>query len=112
MIKKFSCSECGKIYSRANTLKGHINVVHKGKCYICTYENCKDSFLRKDDLNSHLLGHEGKYRFVCHICGKGYNHKASYQSHSNTHFGLKKCSNVQHILNELHFGFVTSSKSV
>ena len=57
MIKEFSCNECGKIYSRANTLKGHINVVHKGKCYIFTYENCKDSFLRKDDLNLHLLGH-------------------------------------------------------
>ena len=39
------------------------------------------------------MAHEGKFRFMCHICGKGYNHKKLYEHHSNTHLGYKilKC---------------------
>ena len=93
-VQKFACKQCYKVYIRVNTLKGHVKMAHEGKHFCCSYENCDEKFLRKDDLNNHLLAHEGKFHFICHLSGKGYNHKASYNNHSNMHLGYKifKCS--------------------
>ena len=45
-------------------------MAHEGKHFCCTYKNCDEKFVCKDDLSNHLLGHEGQFHFICHLCGK------------------------------------------
>ena len=73
--------------------QGHINTAHKGQRFKCTISGCSESFMRKDQLKFHILGHEGKYRFLCYNCGKGFNHKENFTAHEDTHTGDKpyKC---------------------
>ena len=91
--KKFACDQCDKVYQRKGTLKGHVDTVHKGLRFKCTEDNCKEEFMRKDQLKFHLLVHKGKYRFLCCDCGKGFNHKGNFDSHKDTHSSDKpyKC---------------------
>ena len=76
-----------------NTLQGHINTVHKGWRFKCTISGCSESFMWKDQLKFHILGHEGKYRFLCYNWGKGFNHKGNFTAHKDMHTGDKsyKC---------------------
>ena len=63
----YKCDHCGKILSRAVSLRDHINFVHKGmkplKCDICG-----KNFARKTDLKSHMPAHVPK----CKLCFKLY----------------------------------------
>ena len=62
IVKKYACDECVKVYQQKNTLQGHINMIHKGQRFKCTISGCSESFMWKDQLKFHILGHEGKYR--------------------------------------------------
>ena len=86
-VQKYVCKQCGKEYGRPQTLRGHVKTVHKGFRFKCTKKDCNEEFIWKDQLNVHMLEHEGKYKFICSICSKGYNHKGNFESHLNTHLG-------------------------
>ena len=62
------CKQCGKEYGRPQTLRGHVKTVHEGFRFKCTKKDCNEEFIRKDQLNVHMLEHEGKFKFICSIC--------------------------------------------
>ena len=92
-VCKFACKLCQKVYSRPQGLRSHVRSIHEGVHYKCTYQDCDESFKHKDQLNIHILGHQGKFMYICSICSHGYNHKGNFESHQNSHMEGKayKC---------------------
>ena len=58
--KKFKCDKCGKQFTRKDSLKNHVRLVHEGKPdYICPV--CQKGFVRKRDFTVHCENvHKGK----------------------------------------------------
>ena len=82
---KLKCEMCFKQFTSKYTLQQHVQVEHKGKRYACTYDDCREDFKCKDQLEVHLMKHEGKFKFECTICKKGFYQKAHFTGHLNSH---------------------------
>ena len=76
---------CFKQFTSKYTLQQHVQVEHKDKMYACTYDDCKEDFKHKDQLEVHLMKHEGKFKFECTICKKGFYQKAHFTGHLNSY---------------------------
>ena len=63
-VHKYVCRQCGKEYGRPQTLQGHVKTVHKDFRFKCTKKYCNEEFTQKDQLNVHMLEHEGKFKFA------------------------------------------------
>lgn len=53
--KDYVCVECGVAFAQYNTLKRHIDTVHRAFRVICPVENCGFSMKRKERFNRHLI---------------------------------------------------------
>ena len=62
------CETCFKPFTSKYTLQQHVE--HKGKRYKCTYNDCQEYFKCTDQLEVHIMKHEGKFKFECTICKK------------------------------------------
>ena len=82
---KLKCQMCFKQFTSKYTLQQHVQVEHKDKMYACTYDDCKEDFKHKDQLEVHLMKHEGKFKFECTICKKGFYQKAHFTGHLNSY---------------------------
>lgn len=85
--RKLSCHECGRLFTRTDHLKTHIQVVHNSndaeyfRCDLCDFK----SFL-KQNLRVHMLVHlTGENRFQCKYCEKVYNYKCDLKRHVYRH---------------------------
>jgi transposase-like protein len=68
--QRFSCTVCGKSFTRKNGLTRH-NLSHsEEKPYPCTV--CGKSFKTKGSLAQHNLLHSGEKRHSCTVCGKSF----------------------------------------
>lgn len=69
--RPFLCNQCGKAFTRRETLMEH-GYVHKpdsDKPHKCT--ECGKGFFKLYDLQRHFTGiHSGLKPFQCHLCGK------------------------------------------
>ena len=69
-LKKFNYEICGKSFTKGDSLKTHINIVHEGQPRI-PCDHCETTFTRKADMRRHVLNiHEGSKPYKCHLCPK------------------------------------------
>ncbi|XP_075117057.1 uncharacterized protein LOC142185529 [Leptodactylus fuscus] len=87
IIKKFSCSECGKIFATNTKLVRH-QIIHTGeKPYSCP--KCNKCFNVKRYVIEHQRVHTGEKPYSCPECGKCFSFKSNYTVHQKLHAGEK-----------------------
>ena len=109
-----NCKVCEKVFTSKPSLMGHMKT-HKNILFVCgetscglvassvkqfnahqrTHElvcnYCEKRFTRKCVLTTHMESvHLKKYNFSCDICDKQFYRNNDYQTHLNTHKGIKK----------------------
>nr|XP_023025905.1 zinc finger protein 665-like [Leptinotarsa decemlineata] len=81
--RPFSCHICTKAFIRKRELDRHI-VTHTGmKPFKCP--RCSKSFGRKDKMIRHMRIHDINKSFNCNICGSTFNRRDGLQTHLKTH---------------------------
>ncbi|XP_073537041.1 uncharacterized protein [Phyllobates terribilis] len=101
VMKKFSCSQCGKCFNRKSNLSKHKKSHTGEKPFSC--KECGKCFNEKSDLFRHQRIHTGEKPFSCPQCGKYFNQKPGLVRHQRIHTGAKpyscskcgKCYNVK-----------------
>ncbi|MBN3318782.1 ZNF3 protein, partial [Atractosteus spatula] len=83
--KPFTCSRCGKSFSVACSLKKH-QLIHKGeKPFNCS--QCGQSFSSAGNLKTHQFFHKGARPFICSQCGKIFSRAGNLKTHHLIHTG-------------------------
>ncbi|XP_073416513.1 uncharacterized protein [Dendrobates tinctorius] len=88
--KSYSCSECGKCFTKKSQFIIHERIHTGEKPYSCS--ECGKSFTDKGDLISHEKIHTGNKPFSCSECGKSFPDKSKYVRHKRSHTGEKPFS--------------------
>ncbi|XP_075769276.1 uncharacterized protein LOC142821617 isoform X2 [Pelodiscus sinensis] len=81
--KPFSCSDCGKSFSRRSHLVNHRRVHTGEKPFSCS--DCGKSFSWRSDLVNHRRAHTGEKPFSCSDCGKHFSQRSNLVSHRRVH---------------------------
>ncbi|XP_073444576.1 uncharacterized protein [Dendrobates tinctorius] len=86
----FSCSLCGKTFSRNANLVQHQRIHNAERPFFCP--ECGKYFGRKSDLFQHQRIHTGEKPFSCKECGKCFTQKSSLIQHQRFHTGERPFS--------------------
>ncbi|XP_075769008.1 uncharacterized protein LOC102443998 isoform X2 [Pelodiscus sinensis] len=88
--KPFSCSDCGKSFSRRSLLVTHKRAHTGEKPFSCS--DCGKSFSQRSNLVSHGRAHTGEKPFSCSECGKSFSWRSQLVSHKRDHTGERPFS--------------------
>lgn len=84
-----TCHVCGKSFTRATSLKHHIEFhfpVKKVECQICGFKMMNSSKLKR-----HMKSHSGERNYECDLCGKKFLYSYNVTAHKkHVHFGEKR----------------------
>ncbi|XP_069606497.1 zinc finger protein 501-like [Ranitomeya imitator] len=90
MKKPYSCSDCGRCYTRKYNLVDH-QKTHRGqKPYPCS--ECERCYNKKSSLIRHERFHTGNMPYLCSECGKCFTQKSDLDAHQRSHTGEKPYS--------------------
>ena len=78
----YSCKICQQGFSQVYAYRRHMRV-HAGQAYECEF--CGQKFKSDQRLRYHRSSHTGQYRFKCDKCPNGYNEKAQFLLHLESH---------------------------
>ncbi|XP_073404031.1 uncharacterized protein [Dendrobates tinctorius] len=88
--KRYSCSECGKCFTRKYYLNAHQRIHSKQNLFSCS--ECGKCFSCKSGLLRHHKIHTGEKPFLCSDCGKCFTEKSHLVKHEKIHTEEKICS--------------------
>ncbi|XP_034736165.1 zinc finger protein 699-like isoform X2 [Etheostoma cragini] len=89
-VKQFSCSLCGKQFSRKHSLKSHMKLHSEGKHLTCSV--CRAIFSHSSIMAVHMRIHTGEKPFSCSVCSKGFAQASTLKQHMTIHTGEKPFS--------------------
>merc|ERR1712079_17449 len=91
--KKHLCTECGRGFREADSLKKHVIFVHTERaiptciCNVCGKKFKTDNKVKKHIKSTHVQDDQKLYQ--CTYCQKGFSHFPSYESHMNSHKNVR-----------------------
>ncbi|XP_073407883.1 uncharacterized protein [Dendrobates tinctorius] len=88
--KSFSCSDCGKCFTKKSKFVIHQRIHTGEKPFSCS--ECEKSFTNKWSLITHQKIHTGETPYSCPECGKCFTYKSKLVTHQRIHTGEKPFS--------------------
>ncbi len=85
--KSFTCTQCGKSFTRKTSLDHHMRIHSEEKPYTC--DQCGRSFTHSANLKDHMNIHTREKPYKCSHCDKRFSWSGYLKTHERIHTGDK-----------------------